>query len=90
MLNWEKQLFSNEPLVINEFMRWLTAQINTFNDMVKQAQQELIKNYRNKLDDAYHKAKRGHEVEKKRLSAILENANNLETIFKDLPNLKNI
>ncbi len=90
MLNWEKQLFSNEPLVINEFMRWLTAQINTFNDMVKQAQQELIKNYRNKLDDAYDKAKRGHEVEKKRLSAILENANSLETIFKDLPNLKNI
>ncbi len=90
MDNWVKQLFSNETQVVKEFTGWLTDQIKKLNNMVEKAQQKLLENYKKKLDDAYNSTKRGHEVEMERLSAILENANTLENIFKELPNLKNL
>ena len=90
LTDWISQLFFNETKVVKKFTEWLTDQINKLNDMVEKAQQELVVNYKKKLDDAHDNAKRGHEVEIKRLSAILKNANHLENIFNNLPNLKDL
>ncbi len=90
LANWIRQLFANETQVVKKFTEWITDQINELNDTVEKAQQKLVANYKKKLDDAHDNAKRGHEVEIKRLSAILKNANHLENIFNNLPNLKDL
>jgi len=84
LTSWTEQLFYNEHRISKGFADWLSNQIAMLNNMVEKAQQELMENYKLKLDDAHKNVRFEHEEEEKLLTALWEKAKGLEQDFKNL------
>ncbi len=84
LTSWTEQLFYNEHRISKGFADWLSNQIAMLNNMVEKAQQELMENYKLKLDDAHKNVRFEHEEEEKLLTALLEEAKGLEQDFVNL------
>jgi len=87
LTNWLGQLRSNEHQVTNKFTGWQIEQINKLINRVEEAQQELMENYKLKLDDAHKNARVEHEEKEVRFSAVYETAKGLEQDFISLINV---
>ena len=75
---WLQQAKNSEPLIVQQFVDWLLAQLESLKNEIRLVQDEMLNRYQEKLDRAHEKIQVDHDAVIERWTPIFEHAKELE------------
>ena len=86
---WMQQAKNSEPAIVQQFVEWLLAQLESLKEEIRSVQDQILDRYREKLDRAHENIQLDYESVVKRWTPIFEHAKVLESQLLKLGRARN-